>query len=197
MADDGLPSAERALTTWDKLSIAVIVFPGCTDPHIESLAIDRSAGTITHTIDEIGREPEKTTVTKAVIDDAFAKEISTSLLKHYEVALSEKSTPEKLAEIEDDEEAKAVLMKEYPPGIGGYTRELMAATIQLGAKKSRLDEEFSGSIGDFLGWFRTLPNREQLDTRREQDGADQPATAPESKSEGKEKPKPESEGRSQ
>lgn len=31
----------------------------------------------------------------------------------------------------------------------------------------------------------------------EQDGADQPATAPKSKSEGKEKPKPESEGRSQ
>jgi len=31
----------------------------------------------------------------------------------------------------------------------------------------------------------------------EQDGADQPATAPHSKSEGKEKPKPESEGRSQ
>ena len=33
--------------------------------------------------------------------------------------------------------------------------------------------------------------------RVEQDGADQPATAPELKSEGKEKPKPESEGRSQ
>jgi len=34
-------------------------------------------------------------------------------------------------------------------------------------------------------------------TNSEQDGADQPATAPESKSEGKEKPKPESEGRPQ
>ena len=33
--------------------------------------------------------------------------------------------------------------------------------------------------------------------KAEQDGADQPATAPESKSEGKEKPKPEAEGRSQ
>ena len=34
-------------------------------------------------------------------------------------------------------------------------------------------------------------------TKAEQDGADQPATAPESKSAGDEKPKPESEGRSQ
>ncbi len=33
--------------------------------------------------------------------------------------------------------------------------------------------------------------------KAQQDGADQPATAPESKSEGKDKPKPESEGRSQ
>ena len=197
MADDGVAPAEKGLTTWDKLSIAVIVFPGCTEPHIESVAIDRSAGTITHTIDEIGREPEKTTVIKAVINDAFAEEISNSLLKHYRVARSEKSTSEKLAELEDDEEAKAALMKEYPPGIGGYTRELMAATIQLGAKKSRLNEEFSGSVGDFLVWLRTLPNREQLDTRREQGGADQPATAPESKLEGNEKPKPESEVRPQ
>ena len=34
-------------------------------------------------------------------------------------------------------------------------------------------------------------------TKREQDGADQPATAPESKPEGGEKPQPEAEGRSQ
>jgi hypothetical protein len=35
------------------------------------------------------------------------------------------------------------------------------------------------------------------DNEAEQDGADQPATAPELKSEGEEKPNPESEGRSQ
>ncbi len=39
--------------------------------------------------------------------------------------------------------------------------------------------------------------RKYLQGAEEADGADQPATAPKSKSEGKEKPKPESEGRSQ
>lgn len=37
----------------------------------------------------------------------------------------------------------------------------------------------------------------ELQKRGQQDGADQPATAPDSKPEGDEKPKPETEGRSQ
>ena len=42
-----------------------------------------------------------------------------------------------------------------------------------------------------------LAHRAQLTTTAEQDGADQPSTATESKPEDEEKPKPESEGRSQ
>ena len=86
---------------------------------------------------------------------------------------------------------------------------------------------WSGTVGWWVGWvehptgpvffalnidtanrFDDLPKREAitrsilvslgaLKQKAEQDGADQPATAPESKSEGKKKPKPESEGRSQ
>ena len=47
----------------------------------------------------------------------------------------------------------------------------------------------------FNEWAHLL--EKQLESKAEQDGADQPATAPESKSEGSEEPKPESEGRSQ
>ncbi|MDP0491424.1 MAG: hypothetical protein Q7Q71_10275 [Verrucomicrobiota bacterium JB023] len=52
-----------------------------------------------------------------------------------------------------------------------------------------------GHMGLWMGELVRVT--ESKPTGAEQDGADQPATAPESKSEGKENPKPESEGRSQ
>jgi len=50
----------------------------------------------------------------------------------------------------------------------------------------------SDAITEWSGWYAATKNR-----KAQQDGADQPATAPKSKSEGKTNPKPETEERSQ
>ena len=55
----------------------------------------------------------------------------------------------------------------------------------------------TGSKEDLIKLFRAVNNSLSPKIGAEQDGADQPATAPESKPEGKEKPKPEAEGHSQ
>ncbi|MEM7792621.1 MAG: hypothetical protein AAF546_14545 [Verrucomicrobiota bacterium] len=71
---------------------------------------------------------------------------------------------------------------------------------EVRAIKREIVAEYGGDLDAFFAWIRT---RQAVNPRLvksivgEQDGADQPATAPESKPEGKEKPQPEPEGRSQ
>ena len=67
VADHDLAEAERVLKTSDKIYINVVKLPGCTEPHSEWVVIDKVGGTVTHSVDKTGREPEKSTVIKVKI----------------------------------------------------------------------------------------------------------------------------------
>ncbi|MDP0489550.1 MAG: hypothetical protein Q7Q71_00700 [Verrucomicrobiota bacterium JB023] len=72
--------------------------------------------------------------------------------------------------------------------------------VRLITDEEKPDDEAFVDAQDPMSVFRYSPEFHKVareHRQAEQGGAGQPATAPESKSEGKEKPKPESEGRSQ
>ena len=60
-----------------------------------------------------------------------------------------------------------------------------------------IDRDSCRQLGENFMLLSGDPFARRITNEAQQDGAEQPATAPESKPEGKEKPKPESEGRSQ
>ena len=80
-----------------------------------------------------------------------------------------------------------------------YTENLDRGSMHL-TKTKNWNAELQGesdSVKEYLESHSEMEAKDFTALDGEQDGADQPATAPESKSEGEKKPKPESEGRSQ
>ncbi|MEM9283992.1 MAG: hypothetical protein AAGA96_19400 [Verrucomicrobiota bacterium] len=85
--------------------------------------------------------------------------------------------------------------------IGDPNEALKALTYAEELLHSSLPEERTKMFREEIDEYRRLTNdyllRSAITNNGEQNGADLPTTAPESKSEGKNKPKPESEGRPQ
>ena len=107
-------------------------------------------------------------------------------------------------------EMRAVILRDAKGDLQGAVRDFTTAVELDPEQESSIvaRAELLLKLGRMEEARRDLANLEKRKSRRatslrakidksEQDGADQPATVPESKAEGKDKPKPESEGRPQ
>ncbi|MEM7146213.1 MAG: hypothetical protein AAF591_13835 [Verrucomicrobiota bacterium] len=158
-AEDKSTVAERVLNGWERLSVTLVFIPGCTEPHMETLTIDRDASTLTHSVHPDGSPLHQTTTRSFVVDDEGMDEITATLLRYYRAAVSQKSIPEQLEALGSDKEAKEHLRRKHPPGVGGYSRELMRISVRNEGKPESINEEFEGGMEQLLKWLRAFWDR--------------------------------------
>ena len=101
--------------------------------------------------------------------------------------------------------AEAIEFLEKSPQAGSLTQ--IAILVDFGGDARKILDHVNRNTTMMLRFYQGFGSeamkqslykyRDAKKKQAEQDGAEQPATAPESKSKGSEKPKPESEGRSQ